>query len=863
MNIYKSAKSTSKQRCLPAGLESPGPRWRERQSGSLTEPRSLVMSCIHAIRSRVKIFLKLLKFSGLAWLIGSICSIGHAKEAQVQVIALEGLTQPADILVDHWGVPHIFAASESDGFYVQGFNTARDRLFQVDLWRRRGLGRLAEVLGPAYIEEDKAARLFLYRGDMNAEWQHYGSDAKLVATRFVAGINSYIDWLEKNPDQLPYEFRKIHYWPEKWSVDDVVRIRSNGLTLHLNGEVARAKVACKSSIHFDSVRFGLQPAWQTRVPDGLDPCLPDDVLKVFSLATQGVHVSRESLNSMDTSSMAIAVNDNLETATQGSNNWVIAREKSATGRPIMANDPHRAYAAPSLRYIQQISTPTLDIIGGGEPSAPGISIGHNGTIAFGLTIFNIDQEDLYVYDLNPANPQQYRYKGKWEPMSVVRETIPVRGAAPVIADLAFTRHGPVIYTEAAKHRAFAVRTVWLEPGTSPYFDSLRYLHARNFDQFKRALSTWGAPPVNQVYADTRGNIGWVASGLAPKRPNWDGLLPVPGDGRYEWAGFWPPNDLPSTYNPRKGYFSTSNEMNLPYGYPYAKRKLSFEWFNNSRHQRIEEVLSQLPKVSIEDSGRLQNDVESIPARRLVKLIAPLASQDPDTRAALAMLKGWDGRLDAESAQAALEEVWLSRYLGAAFKDAVLPKAAASSFGSPDTAVMLDSLEHPEARFGEHAHTKRDAVLLESLHDAHAEMVRLQGPDPRQWQWGKLQTNVDKHPFSDIVDDDMRKKIDVGPVGKGGGPYTPNQSTYRPSDFRQINGPSFRIIVDVGNWDNSLAVNLPGESGVPDSSHYRDLAPLWLNGHYFPLLYSRAAVEAATETRIHLVPNAPMQRTSDH
>jgi penicillin amidase len=784
----------------------------------------------------------------------------HANVSAVveETITIEGLLHPADILIDKWGVPHIFADNEHDAFFVQGFNAARDRMFQIDLWRRRGLGELAQVFGPAYVEQDKATRLFLYRGDMPTEWKRYGPDAEPVATRFAAGVNAYIDWLAAHPDRLPYEFRKVGYWPAKWSADDIVRIRSHGLTRNLKSEVARAKVACKSSVAADTVRFGLQPPWQTQVPDGLDPCLPDDVLKVFTLATQSVHVTRDSLKSADAATTIVAAADNPEEVTEGSNNWVIAPGKSATGRAIMANDPHRAYAAPSLRYIQQISTPTLDIIGGGEPSAPGISIGHNGKIAYGLTIFNIDQEDLYVYQLNPANPHEYRYKGRWEPMRIVHETIAVRDGAPVVAELAFTRHGPVIYTDSAKHRAFAVRTAWLQPGMSPYFDSMRYMRAKNFAEFKRDLSTWGAPTVNQVYADTQGHIGGVPSGLAPRRPNWDGLMPVPGDGRFEWAGFWPRDDMPSAYDPGDGYSTTSNEMNLPAGYPYKERKLGFEWTNGSRHQRIDEVLKSSPKVSIEDSERLQNDIVSIPARRLVALLAPLSSDDPDTRAALSMLNGWDAQMRADSAQAALEEVWLSRHLGRAFKDAVLPKAAADAFSAPDTAVMLDSLEHPEARFGNDAPAKRDAVLLTSLHDAYQEMVHLQGPNRDTWQWGKLQTNLNAHPFADLVDDATRAKLNVGPIGKGGSAYTPNQSTYRASDFRQTNGPSFRVIVDVGNWDNSRAVNLPGQSGDPDSPHYRDLAQMWLNGEYFPLLYTRAAVEEATEKRIHLVPGSRTQ-----
>jgi penicillin amidase len=792
---------------------------------------------------------------------GLLAALGMAsaetKAVTEQTISVGGLEQPADILIDQWGVAHIFAASERDAFFLQGFNAARDRLFQIDLWRRRGLGQLAAVFGPAYLEQDKAARLFLYRGDMAVEWRRYGPDAQPAATRFVAGINAYIDWLVAHPDKLPYEFRTVGYWPAKWSPDDIVRIRSHGLTRNVKSEVARAKVACHASLATDELRMSLQPPWKTRVPAGLDPCLPDDVLKVFDLATQGVKVSRESLVGFydDLPSLQKIARQEDDEIAEGSNNWVIAPRKSATGRAIMANDPHRAYVVPSLRYLVHLSTPTLNLIGAGEPFAPGVSIGHNGAIAFGLTIFNIDQEDLYVYRLNPERSDEYGYQNHWEPLRVIHETIQVRGAAPVPVDLQFTRHGPVVYLEKDKHRAFAVRTVWLEPGMSPYFDSMRIMRAKTFAQFREALTTWGAPTVNQVYADTQGNIGWVASGLAPKRPNWDGLMPVPGDGRYEWAGFWRQDQLPWAYNPAAGYLTNSNEMNLPDGYPYAERKLGFEWTNGSRHQRINEVLQALPKVSIEDTERLQNDIESIPARRLIALLRPLAGNDDKTRAALALLVHWDARVQAESAAAALEEVWFSRHLGRAYKAAVLPKSAADTFGAPDPAALLDALAQPQWRFGSDAQKKRDEVLLTSLRDAYEEMMQLQGTDARQWQWGKLQTTMMEHPLAGLVDDATRAKLNVGPLPRGGSPFTPNQSTYRTRDFRPTIGPSFRIIVDVGNWDNSKAINMPGQSGEPESPHYHDLTSMWSKGEYFPLRYTRASVEAATEAQLHLIPAA--------
>ena len=774
-----------------------------------------------------------------------------------ETITLPNLGQPVEILIDHWGVPHIYAKNEADLFFAQGFNAARDRLFQIDLWRRRGLGQLSEVFGPAFVEQDQATRLFLYRADMDKEWAVYGPDAKQIAERFVAGVNAYIDWLTHHPDRVPWEFKELNYAPAKWSTDDVVRIRSHGLTRNLNSEVARSRVMCAADLKSDEVRLGLQPPWEPEVPPGIDPCLPKDLLKAFTLATQEVRLTPAALKvtaSTDTAPAVETVVDEQPTENfEGSNNWVIAPSKSATGRAIMANDPHRAYSEPSLRYISDLNAPTLHVIGANEPALPGVSLGHNDWIAFGYTIFEIDQEDLYIYELNPANSNQYKYQGSWESFRVLNEEIKVKGQAPVSVDLTFTRHGPVIYIEKGKNRAFAVRSAWLEPGTAPYYGSVRYMRAKNFDQFKDAIEYWGAPTLNHVYADVKGNIGWAPGGLAPIRPNWDGLLPVPGDGRFEWAGRWKGEQLPSAYNPASGYITTSNEMNIPADYPYKERKLGFEWANGSRHQRIDEVMSEAHTLSIEDSMHLQNDQVSIPARRLVALLRPLSSDDPKTKAALGLLTSWNASVDADAPASALHEVWFSRHLGRAFKAAVLSQSAADAMDAPDTAVMLHALEHPETCFAGNAAQKRNQLLLASLRSAYEEMKKLQGPDARQWNWGRLQYNLSEHPFAAIVDDATRARINVGPIEKNGSAFVPSASGYRVSDFRQMGGPSVRVVIDVGSWDNSRAVNHPGQSGDPDSPHYRDLVQMWRNGQYFPLLYSRKGVENATEKRIKLVP----------
>ena len=368
---------------------------------------------------------------------------------------------------------------------------------------------------------------------------------------------------------------------------------------------------------------------------------------------------------------------------------------------------------------------------------------------------------------------------------------------------------------------------------------------RDSAEFQGSMRSWGAPTLNQVYADTRGNIGWVSGGLAPRRQGYDGLLPVPGDGRYDWTGFYDGDDLPRTYNPPQGFIATANQLNLPPDFPYRERKIGFEWANPARFTRITNVLSANPGSSVADSAQLQNDQLSLPAQRIVALLKNLPVPE--------MLRTWDGVESVDSGPAALFEVWSKQHLGPAFVMAVLPAAAARLVGQPDPAVLLDALEHPEAWFGTDAVAKRDRLLTTTLDTAFPDVATLLGPDPATWTWGDLQYSLFEHPLSPVVDEATRARLNVGPFPRGGSELTVNASSFQNNDFRHISGPSFRMVLDVGNWDDSLAVNTPGQSGVPDNPHYRDLADQWRSGAYFPLLYSRSEVERNAERRIVLLP----------
>lgn len=795
----------------------------------------------------------------------ALCALATAAQAappssaRVEADALPGLHAPADIEVDQWGIAHIHAGDLHDAFFLQGFNAARDRLWQIDLWRKRGLGRLSASFGPAYLAQDRAARLFLYRGDIDAEWAAYGPNAKAAAEAFVAGINAYVAEVKTGKRPLPVEFALTGSQPELWTAEDVVRIRSHGLTRNLASEVARARIACAGgpgagSLAADRLRQRLQPPMTPTLPAGLDPCaIPAEVLIDYRLGTEDVSFQPPGKPVAEASPEVMLAQAEDDVTQQGSNNWVVAPSRTATGRPILANDPHRALGAPSLRYIVQMTAPGLDVIGAGEPALPGISIGHNDKIAFGLTIFGIDQEDLYVYELNPANPRQYRYQGRWEDMRVVDEQVPVKGEADRTVELMFTRHGPVLYVDQAHGRAFAMRSVWQEPGTSAYFGSSQYMTATNWAEFHAAMAHWGAPSENLVYADTAGHIGWIAGGRAPIRPNWDGLTPVPGDGRYEWAGFRGEDELPQVYDPPSGWFASANEMNLPPGYPALEKKIGFEWADRSRIDRIDQVLGANAHLTLADAMALQADDYSFLAMRLVALARNLHPDDPQAAHALAILRAWDGHEGRDSAAAAIAEVWLVKHLGPATVAAAAPKAAQGLIGAGAPDAVIAYLVAPDAALGPDPWAARDAVLLTSLKAALGELADRLGPDMDGWRWGALHHADWTEAAASLATPSLKAQMRVGPLEARGSASTVMAQTYRPGDFQVVTGASFRMVLDVGDWDQSRAINSPGQSGDPYSPQYRDLFPLWNGGQYVPLLYSRAAVDAATRLVIRLTP----------
>jgi penicillin G amidase len=748
---------------------------------------------------------------------------------------VHGLRSAARVQRDHWGVAHIYAQNQHDLFFAQGFVVAQDRLFQIELWKRSGQGRLAEILGPSFVKRDISARLLRYRGDMDAEYKSYSPDAKEIFEAFTSGINAYIEEIQKPGGiGIPLEFELAGFKPEPWKPEDCLnRMAAYSVTGNGASELHNAQLVALLGPEKAAELLELDP------PVKFDPAPGVD----FS------GLSRALLENLVGSDVPLLF---PETPVQGSNNWTVSGSLTASGKPLLANDPHRVIAEPSLRYIVHLVAPGWNVIGAGEPGLPGVAVGHNENIAWGFTIFGLDQQDLYLAELNPADPEQYKTKHGWERMEVKTESIGVRGAAEVTVKLKFTRHGPVLWEDGK--RALALHWVGEEPGTAGYLGSLALDRAKNWQEFEQAMPRWKVPSENIVYADRDGNIGEHSTGLAPLRKNWAGLLPVPESGGFEWSGFVPNSELPHSYNPVSGFVASANQKMIPENYPYA---VSFQWPPPDRFQRITEVLSAAVKsghkLGIEDMENLQNDVVPLPARELQSLLkhaASNASGTPD--AALKLLLDWDCAFTEDSAAGTLYEFWQLE-LRDAVSAKVIPVEAQKAAGKLYPTRILEELSKPRTSvFGQNPEATRDALLLETLRAANEKMVAKLGPDAKNWSWGQVHRASFIHPLGGIAPG-AEGLFNRGPVSRPGENSTVNATYFGPTSFDQLSGASYREIFDLSDWDRGVGVNVPGQSGQPGSVHYDDLLPLWARGKYFPLSYSKQAVDRETTDVLELKP----------
>jgi len=785
----------------------------------------------------------------------SIFSCKHSKPIPTPELLAEGLKEPVEIVRDKWGVNHIYAKSQYDLFYAQGYTAAADRLFQFEVWRRQATGTVAEILGKQELKRDIGTRLFKFRGDMTAEMNHYHDDGVEIITAYTDGVNAYIESILKTPEKLPIEFKILDIQPQKWT-PEVVISRHQGLLGNIGQElqIARAVAKLGSKTVKDLYWFHPKEPDLTMDPSIHTDLLSDDILALYNAYRKPVvfrkdHIVSAYQNTKDEETVGLLYEDKNDAFGIGSNNWVINGDHMADGNSYMANDPHRTIAIPSLRYMCHLVAPGWNVVGGGEPEIPGISIGHNGHGSWGLTVFRTDGEDLYVYELNPDDPNQYKYKGNWVAMTQLSETIKVKGQEDHTVKLSYTVHGPVTHIDTKNNVAYAVRCAWLEPGGSPYLASLRMDQAKSWEQFREACTYSHIPGENMVWADNKGNIGWQAVGIAPIRRNFSGLVPVPGDGRYEWDGYLPIINKPNDYNPAQGFLATANQNVTPTQYNHWDA-IGFSWADPYRGDRVNEVLGAAKKLTMEDMKALQTDYLSIPARLLVPMLKDLVFAGK-AAAAKNELVDWDYKLEASSIPAAIYVVWENQIKRMA-NERFIPTEGKGIVPGIQLARIMEWLKTPDSRFGADPVLGRNEFLSKAFTNGVDELEKKLGATIDAWQYGQ-ETNKHtymQHALSQVVNDTTRMKLDLGPLPRGGNAYTPGSTG---SNLRQSSGASFRMLVNTGDWNATLASNGPGQSGDPDSPFYDNLFEPWAKDDYFPVYYSRNKIDSVATSITKLVP----------
>jgi penicillin amidase len=727
-------------------------------------------------------------------------SLAQAHQPRLEgEIRVPGLRDEVEVIRDPWGVPHIYAQNLDDLFFAQGFVQAQDRLWQMEMYRRVGEGRLSEILGPDALEHDRLARLLRFRGTWtDEEFGSYHPEGRRILEAFTLGVNAYMGHAG---DELPVEFELTGIRPEPWTAETPLLRMQTAMPL----SDARRELTLARQV----VEFGLQEANQRArptpyrdlaVPQGVDLTLISaEVSSGLSGFRSGM--PRPELNSPYAEWLLAEASENegVREDSPGSNNWVIAPELTASGKVIVANDPHRGVSNPSLRYVVHLDAPGWTVIGATEPVLPGVAIGHNGRVAWGLTIVGTDQSDVYVEQLNPDDPTQVRWGEGWEPLVIVLDTIRVKGGGEEIVELKYSRHGPIFYEDPGNHLAYALRSTMHEPGSTGYLAALRLNVVDDCRAFQEELRFWKAPTENMICGDAEGNISWRASAASPRREGWMGRLPVPGTGEYEWQGFR--DDLPAELNPPRGWIATANHDIHPPGYDpplFFKSGSSFP-----RFERLAQVLGSGDGFTLEDSRLLQLDAFSASASVALALFRGWTSSDPAVEDARRAMADWDAVYRRESRAAAIYDRVRRR----------IPS---------------------DARTGGLTAAQRQAALEGAIAEGLADLTERQGPDPSLWRWGSTQRSEFPHR--------LVSAYDLPSMERSGGAGTVAAT-----------GATYRHIIDFSDLDGSLATNAPGQSGRPGSPYYGNLSEDWAAGEYFPLLFSREAVESRAEHRLVLKP----------
>jgi len=807
----------------------------------------------------VIIFVLLLGLTGFGYGFVTVRSYWPQIEGTAQA---DGLQAEATVIRDSWGIPHIYASNPHDLFFAQGYAHAQDRFWQMEFWRRIGSGRLAEILGESALDSDRFIRTLGWRRTAAQELELLDNESRVALEAYAKGVNAYIS---AHQDRLGLEFTilgltGVKFEPEPWTVLDTLtwaKVMAWDLSGNMSSELLRAHVAAR----LGTPAVGLVvPGYPADHPVIVPHPLAGTALDAVPDAALDTHV--------------LGSGDGI-----GSNNWVVAGNRSETGTPLLANDMHLGIQMPSIWYEIGLHCDPVgpecpyNVVGYSFAGTPGVIVGHNDRIAWGVTNLGPDVQDLFIERVNPGNPNQYEFQGEWLDMEIIREEITVAGQdeeddeeeeKPVVVNVRITRHGPIINdvvggTEeewSFGWQPLALSWTALQPGTM--VRSILLLdQASNWEEFREALSYWSVPSQNFVFADVEGNIGYQAPGRIPIRASGNGSMPVPGwTGEYEWVDHIPFDELPRAFNPPEGYIVTANNAVVGPDYPYF---ISMDWAPGYRARRIVELIEADPSLSVADMQAIHGDSSPVWARDVLPYVLALPlPEEPQLAEALELLRTWDRRAMRDSAGAALFEAFRLHLIDLTFGDELGEQLLRRARGSAAVALE-DFLADEASSWFDNVTTRevetRDEILLQALEEAEEELTETLGRNVSRWRWGDLHTaTFENQSLGQSGIGPIEALFNRGPVPVDGTIATVNPTNYSLNNPYTVNHiASQRQIVDVGDLSRSLSMHTTGQSGHAFHRHYDDMIDPWRNIEYHPMLWERADVEADAEGVLVLQP----------
>jgi penicillin G amidase len=761
-------------------------------------------------------------------------------------LKVPSLSARVTVMRDEHGVPMIDATSFHDLFFAQGFVTAQDRLWQMDMMRRFAAGELSEILGDEFLPHDREQRILGLRVAARKALEVASAQNRDHFEAYARGVNAYI---ETHRDRLPIEFRILKYSPRPWTPEDSTLIASQ-MVKDLNhypyrDALDREKILAKLGPELTADLY-VNTSWHDRPPTVVRPGLdrkPDQDIDEENSPRRPPASSVASARTTFQNLASTSESDSGDRMVIGSNNWVVSGAHTVSGKPLLSNDMHLGHQMPNLWYEAHLRCGNFDAAGVTLPGLPYVIVGHNQRIAWGFTNVGPTVEDIYVETFNPAG--EYLTPEGWKAPEHRSEVIHVKGKADVVVDVALTRHGPII-TELVpgETRKLALRWTLYDGTHDPFFE---VDSAQNWEQFRSAFSAFDAPGQNVVFADVDGKIGYQATGKIPIRASGDGSLPENGnDNAHEWTGYIPFDKLPSVYNPASGIIATANGRITPDGYPYS---ISAGWEAPWRTARIYRVLESGKKFSPADMLALQTDIYSDADRffgeRFVYSVDHARKASPRTQQAAEILRGWDGRMTADSAaptiayraRAELARLLLEPKLGAAPADPKQVDATLSwkSYSWGMASVWLENVVHHQPqRWLPETYGRYDDLLAAAVEAA------VSGPDASQdlaaWKWGAFRPVEIQHP--------ILGRVPLLQRWTGPGVQPQSGSGYTVKAVSRSHGPSERLTVDLSDLDQTTLNLVSGEAGNFLSPYYMDQWKAWYEGHTFKLPYSEKAVAAS-------------------